>query len=495
MSPEHTSLWDRILAFDIDGDSSPSFSFAARLARDNGWSAAFAERVVVEYKRFVFLAMTGGQPVTPSDQVDQAWHLHLTYTRSYWQRLCEEVLGRPLHHEPTKGGRKEAEKFKRQYNETLTRYREVFGVDPPSDIWPPAEVRFGADRHFVRVNTARRSEPWGARFQRDVNVLLLFVIAIAPIAVLGLTDGFGMHLRPTPVQWINAVVGSLIVVMVLLAAWLEVWLARRVRELYIQSAGPVEDVPPLDRYDVAYLLDGERRVVQTAITRLVATGVLTYDMTTNLLKRTGELADDFPEAERAVLDSVMPEHPKGTAVLVAAQRMALAVYGKFAHLERGLVPPQPERSNATSTPRFALFLFFSFGLILLMVGLGFLRQAVGPQTGWVFACLTLAWIAGGVVFVWRVGRKPVLTEAGEAAVREYEKRMGPASQDDPGLRVALSGPWGAKETPVAALVGVLALINAMLPPAETDAVGGAGSDDGDDGESGCSGCGGCGCGD
>src|SRR5262245_4826083 len=253
-------------------------------------------------------------------------------------------------------------------------------------------------------------------------------------------------------------------------------------------------MPPIDRYDVAYLLDGERRVVQTAITRLVATGLLTYDAKTDLLKRTGELVDDFPEAERAVLDSLAPEHPKGTAVLLAAQRTARAVYGKFAHLERGLVPPQPERSHATALPQLALFLFFSFGLILLMGGEIFLIEAVGPPMGGVFVCTMLVWVVGGVVFVRRAGRKPALTEAGEAAVREYEKRMGPASQDDPGLRVALSGPWGAKETPVAALVGVLALIDAMLPPAETDAVGGGGSDDsddGDDGDSGCSGCDGC----
>ncbi|MEK6230809.1 MAG: hypothetical protein N2A42_03075 [Luteolibacter sp.] len=35
---------------------------------------------MTEYKRFVALAMLAGHPVTPSEEVDQAWHLHLVYT-------------------------------------------------------------------------------------------------------------------------------------------------------------------------------------------------------------------------------------------------------------------------------------------------------------------------------------------------------------------------------------------------------------------------------
>jgi len=56
--------------------------FEARLARENGWCRAYTQRVIVEYKRFVYLAMTAGHVVTPSEEVDHAWHMHLTYTRS-----------------------------------------------------------------------------------------------------------------------------------------------------------------------------------------------------------------------------------------------------------------------------------------------------------------------------------------------------------------------------------------------------------------------------
>ncbi len=129
------SLWIAIKNFDIDGGPS-DLTFAKRLARDNSWSTGFANRVIEEYRRFVFLAMAAGHPVSPSKIVDEAWHLHLLYTESYWNRLTREILPSPLHHHPTKGGKKEDQKHADWYAQTLDSYRKHFEQDPPSDIWP-----------------------------------------------------------------------------------------------------------------------------------------------------------------------------------------------------------------------------------------------------------------------------------------------------------------------------------------------------------------------
>ncbi|MEZ6192343.1 MAG: hypothetical protein R3C45_13785 [Phycisphaerales bacterium] len=51
--------------------------------------------MVNEYRRFCYLAIAAGHTVTPSDEVDQAWHLHLLYTRDYWEDFCPNVLGTP----------------------------------------------------------------------------------------------------------------------------------------------------------------------------------------------------------------------------------------------------------------------------------------------------------------------------------------------------------------------------------------------------------------
>jgi len=117
-------------------------SFLPRLCRENKWSAAQGRRAIGEYKRFVYLASVSPVPVTPPPAVDRVWHLHLLYTRSYWNGLCPAVLGRPLHHGPTAGGREEDEKFGNWYDRTLTLYREEFGAAPPADLWP---ARFGAE--------------------------------------------------------------------------------------------------------------------------------------------------------------------------------------------------------------------------------------------------------------------------------------------------------------------------------------------------------------
>lgn len=149
-----TSLWIRIENFDIDGER-VAVPFEVKLAKGNGWSRGFAKRAIEEYRRFVFLAMVAGHPVTPSKIVDEVWHLHLTYTRSYWDRMVNEVLGRPLHHEPSKGGRPEDSKHADQYARTLHSYSLFFGHPPPADIWPNrAERRTGRKRRLTLATIA-----------------------------------------------------------------------------------------------------------------------------------------------------------------------------------------------------------------------------------------------------------------------------------------------------------------------------------------------------
>lgn len=150
LSEEQRELISQISSFDIDGGA-VKLSFAKRLARENQWTLSFSNRVIEEYKRFVALAMVAGRQVTPSEHVDQAWHLHLTYTVSYWERF-HRLLPFPLHHHPTKGGGSESDKFENQYEATLKLYSEVFGEEPPRDIWPPTESRFGHDLAWARVN-------------------------------------------------------------------------------------------------------------------------------------------------------------------------------------------------------------------------------------------------------------------------------------------------------------------------------------------------------
>ncbi|GGB59564.1 hypothetical protein GCM10010833_13010 [Blastomonas aquatica] len=141
-------LWHALAAMRIEPEGA-SLTFTKRLARENGWPRSFAAAVVTEYRRFLYLAATGAATVTPSQQIDQAWHLHLAYTRHYWGELCAQIIGRPLHHGPTAGGGAEGRKFRNCYAETLARYRATFGEEPPTEIWPPTEQRFAVNYQWV----------------------------------------------------------------------------------------------------------------------------------------------------------------------------------------------------------------------------------------------------------------------------------------------------------------------------------------------------------
>lgn len=151
---EERDLWRRLEAHAFE-TSAIELDFTGRLARTLGWDRETARGAIGEYRRFCFLACVGrGPPVTPSEEVDEVWHLHLTYSRDYWDRWCAVALRRELHHDPTAGGADEASKYRMQYAETLALYESYFGP-PPVAFWPGTNQRFGARPRYRVVDTAR----------------------------------------------------------------------------------------------------------------------------------------------------------------------------------------------------------------------------------------------------------------------------------------------------------------------------------------------------
>ena len=152
MDSKQQQIYAKIEKFSFDKPGA-DFTFTQRLARENSWSLEYTRRVIEEYRKFIFLAVVTKHIVTPSEQVDRAWHLHLTYTRSYWDDFCPNVVGKPLHHEPTEGGNLEQEKYNDCYCKTLDSYAKYFGHSAPIDIWSSPDIRFGQDLSFKQINT------------------------------------------------------------------------------------------------------------------------------------------------------------------------------------------------------------------------------------------------------------------------------------------------------------------------------------------------------
>jgi len=121
-------------------------SFEAALALRQRWSLGFASRVTDEYRRFLYLAAIAGVEVTPSQYVDEAWHLHLALPH-YREIMCGKILGRPLDHRPGTGTPEDEARCERQYEQTLALYERIFEEPAPGDVWPrpaaPEEVEVG----------------------------------------------------------------------------------------------------------------------------------------------------------------------------------------------------------------------------------------------------------------------------------------------------------------------------------------------------------------
>ncbi|WP_371168502.1 glycine-rich domain-containing protein [Aliiroseovarius sp. 2305UL8-7] len=125
---QNEKLWKAIQAFKFDN------AFASSLAKKNRWDSAFTERAIAEYRKFLFLSQVSETPVTPSIIIDKVWHEHMTYTREYWDVLCKDILGKPLHHEP---GRTPADtaRHTEQFQKTRALYVLCFDQTPPDEFW------------------------------------------------------------------------------------------------------------------------------------------------------------------------------------------------------------------------------------------------------------------------------------------------------------------------------------------------------------------------
>ncbi len=467
-----TDLYARLLAFPID-EGTPALSFERRLARENGWDTEFARRVVLEYRRFVSLAMTAGHEVTPSDQVDQAWHLHLTYSRSYWERMCGELLGRPLHHGPTRGGAAEAARFDQQYERTLASYRAAFGAEPPADIWPPTATRFGADLHFVRVNTARNwVVPKGAVKRGAALGGIATTVAMCATGCAEVVNPFS--LRGTDFLWFFVPLLVFALVLGLLARY----------QLRGPGAEPGADAPELDWADAAYLAGRHHRLTAAAIARLAAGGRLRVSEDGKLLQPLGS-SGALSAVEVAVYDALPLARDKPKALADAAQNVQRAFADRAAELQTAGYLMSARRAFVG-----ACFAVAPLVSVAVFFGLPRWNHAVANQFPREFLGATLIVTGVGCFLLFLAGLNR-LTRRGAhelKRLRTVTDRAAPAA--DPGLSVALFGTTALAACGSAELVALAT----WYPRPTSCGAGGCGTGCGSSGGGDGGGCGGGGCG-
>lgn len=115
--------------YDFDSHKLVDMPFISKLMNQNMWSEEFAEEVILEYKKFIYLICTFGK-AAPSYFIDQVWHLHILYTKDY-EAFCKKFNGEFIHHNPDRYFGTSDDLFKK----TLLNYQKSFNKYPPEHIW------------------------------------------------------------------------------------------------------------------------------------------------------------------------------------------------------------------------------------------------------------------------------------------------------------------------------------------------------------------------
>ena len=405
--PRARDLLARIEAFGFNAADDP-LGFESRLADDNGWTLGCAIAVTQEYRRFLVLTQVAGQSVSPSPDVDLAWHLHLTRTAHY-EAFCAALFGRFLHHEPARPG--EGGRHRDMYRETLAAYRRAFGVEAPSTTWP----RPG------RPVDGLVAPRWAIPPMLQPGHRLAAAAVLGAIAAALLLRGLGLL---DPLQAIGpfAFLGLALLATVALG-----WLG--LRSDGVSSRPAARD--RLDPWEVAWLRGGSTRMAMTAIITLTERGVLLppgpapeRGARPPIAVNRGDEARCAHPAEAACLDAASDEGLRYTAACNAMRPLA-------DQFERRLIAAGMATDAATLPLRRARSLL---GLVVVLaVEFERIFHAFGTRSRIGFlVLLTLAGVALAVVLAQRLRRaNPHATRAMESlrpatAPSATAPRVGPA---------------------------------------------------------------------
>ncbi len=243
-------LWEKNQNFNFD-DQNSSYPFSKKLATENNWSDPFTQKAIAEYKKFIFLCCISPSGASPSGTVDKVWHLHLTYTKNYWEDFCRKTLQQDIHHHPSKGGTAEKTKHNNWYGETLSMYETVFKTKPPVDIWPP--------------NGAAAPEPIsdGIYDKKYLRQLIIIFLSAVVLLILILNPYRAKGPEFLEFYWMVAVGGIIITLL------LQKNKAARLKEIVFANlpAG-------FTLYQITHFVQGPHRCYQTALVDLLKRGII-----------------------------------------------------------------------------------------------------------------------------------------------------------------------------------------------------------------------------
>ncbi|MDZ4813661.1 MAG: TIGR04222 domain-containing membrane protein [Pseudomonadota bacterium] len=465
-TPTSLLLWERIRAHPF-ADSTRPIDFVAKLMSVQGWTHEQALEAIEEYRRFCFLACVAGAAVTPSDQVDEVWHQHLTHTRDYWEVWCAGVLKLPLHHEASHGGSIALTLHRHQYADTLAHYEQWFGT-PAQRWWPGTRERFRRPQRFRRVDL---EQVWLLPRLRSparwANALSVFIAGITSAAT-------AFAIAETPLDWSGPAFLKFFAVAGLIATALAMLWRRALREngMHPNPAG----LTPLE---VAYLVNGATRALDTATADLLRQAAVRFDSSQRRFVVGTE--PDSGSGPIAALRRLMRNDGRADHVLRLGVSLFSEVRQKLQRL--GLLLDDAQARRAALIPASIPGAVLLLGLAKLSVGF----QRDRPIGFLVVLCVVMLLIT--MAFALRMATRSL---AGDRAVADLSRQHARAARAPRDVELPLA----------VALLGTVAMSGTAwadyhvlrTPPSSSSSSDSGGSSDSSSGDS-SGGCGGCGGGD
>lgn len=462
--------WQRIEQHRIGGAETV---FLARLAREQVWSEARARGALFEYRRFVFLAVASAHRVSPSRAVDAVWHLHLLFTRDYWTSFCGDCLGRPLHHEPETSAL-QAMQQRTQYAQTCASYRQFFGP-PPAAFWPEpstvARVRPRSRVSHLASSLTRSGRHLASLWRRALAASMTLVL-------LGLPLRAGAASATNPLDWngrdfLGLYLGLMLVV------GIGSLLLRRILRRGVLTRSRIPGEP--DVHEVALLLGGPQRVIDTAVVELHQRGVLRWETGSERFERNSAHIALAPPLD-AIADAMTSGSPLRRAWTVAAHTIT-PIGDRLIRRGLWLASDNSRRIAWLATlPSLALL-----GFGVSKVGIGISRDK--PVALLVVLCVVTAVFALIMAFA-----RPRRSRAGDREAAQLQamhrirrQRRKPAAADrdmDLTYAIAIGG------TAVLAGTGLAGYHQARAASGTSSGDADSSSDGDSGGGSGCGGCGG-----
>lgn len=392
MKKEHQNLWLKIAHFPLN-DPNAAYPFSQKLAHTQRWSEDKTMQVIAEYKKFMFLCMTAPNGASPSETVDECWHLHLTFTANY-AAFCQETAGKFIHHTPSKGGTAEHHRHVDWYEETLKNYVETFQQIPSSDIWT-MPVGFEAVDYLPKSSPMHPLSiaPFLDTDWRELNdnSAEFYVCASVILGILATIPFVGDLFSISGDHFLGCFSGLLIALIIFKVCFRTLFDRRmRVRVQMLHAAG-------LSAYQTAFWVGGSNRVLQTVALELIDKGILKKTEDKNGDK---DLQLDTP----ADFDAELLHNPLYLTLQTVEKQIVTPRFLKLCVTSTTDVLEQDaDRLNITAFPtgiNAALaYLFFTLGFCRFSQGLSH-HKPVGFLVG-------LIGVYAAIHFFWTFSRKSI----------------------------------------------------------------------------------------